>query len=88
MKAQDDVMDVPNFMFIVSDESSFSAVEECIKKQLDGMDSCAFLRSAAFTDLRRKALYQTGSHQGGIAYTGLGLGVKLFVDNRVLVKWM
>ena len=81
---------VPNFMFAVDpkDPDAFSEVERCIMNQLGGESMCSFLQSATFTGLRRMALYEAGSHKGGIAFTGHGLCVRLFPDNRVQVKWV
>ena len=82
-------MSVPVFLFTVQsgDSTCFEQVEACVKEQLKGEDHCSFLKSAAFTLLRRTALYEAGNHNGGFAFTGHGLCVKLFPDNRVLVKW-
>lgn len=82
-------MAVPSFVFLISqsEPDAFEEVEKCVKLQLGSETTCTFLQTAAFTKLRRLALYEAGSHQGAIAFNGHGLCVKLFPDNRVLVKW-
>ena len=79
---------IPSFQFHVvrSEPESFQPVERCILEQLQADQDCGFLRSAAFAHLRRQALYEA-RHKGALVSTGHGLCVKLFPDNRVVVKW-
>lgn len=79
---------IPCFQFHVVQRQpeSFQFVEQCVLEQLQADQDCGFLRSAAFAHLRRQALYET-RHTGAVAFTGHGLCVKLFPDNRVVVKW-
>lgn len=83
-------MAVPSFSFFISPSNpqAFNEVEDCVKQQLGAETTCSFLQTVAFTKLRRLALYEAGSHEGAVASNGHGLCVKLFPDNRVLVKWV
>lgn len=82
----DDIVPAFQFHVVQNQPETFNQVEACILQQLQSDHTSAFLHSAAFTHLRRLALYNN-SHQGAIALTGHGLCVRLFSDNRVVVKW-